>query len=298
MRRRIPPLIAVRAFEAAARHGSFTDAADELAVTPTAISHQIRHLEKLLNLQLFDRNGRNLSLTEQGKRILPEVTRGFDCLAAAFFETYGEKDNKSVNVSVTREFARYWLFPRLNNFYERFPDYAVNVIASEKCTPLDSSEADLVIRYGPKAPPDSVEINLYREEYLAVCSPSMLSEGNQIENLTSKRLLDVRWELSSLNSPTWKRWFSENNNEGYEDYIISNVDAYNLALDAVIRGNAAALISNTIFEAQELNDKIVVLNGARLPGYFYRAVLTIGGTRKKAAQNFLRWLQDEVGATI
>lgn len=116
MRRRIPPLNSVRAFEAAARNGSFTEAAKELSVTPTAISHQIRYLENLLNIKLFDRNGRNLSLTQYGTRIQSDVSRGFDCLAAAFLDTYGQVDINSVSVSTTREFARFWLLPRAHFF--------------------------------------------------------------------------------------------------------------------------------------------------------------------------------------
>jgi LysR family glycine cleavage system transcriptional activator len=162
MKRRLPPLNAIRAFEAAARLQSISEAAEELSVTPTAVSHQIRHLETLLDLKLFERSGRNITLTDQGARMLPEITRGMDSLAAAFEETYGNIDANSVNISTTREFARYWLQPRLDAFYEAYPQLTLNIYASEGIADMSGSEIDVAIRYGSKPAETSEEIWLFQ----------------------------------------------------------------------------------------------------------------------------------------
>ncbi len=305
MKRRLPPLNAIRAFESAARLSSITDAADELSVTPTAISHQIRHLESLLDVKLFERTGRNIKLTAQGERILPEVTLGMDSLAAAFEEVYGTIDRNTINISTTREFARYWLQPRLGDFYQRFPGHTLNISTSEKCAALDGSEVDLVVRYGPKpaeveegkARAKDQEICLFQEHYLAAVSKSLVDTDNSephINDLSSLRLIDIRWEKSSLLCPSWKKWFEIEGIDNFNDYQHMSFDAYNLAFDSLKRGFGAALLSRTIIDSEEFCEQLVCLKGPELPGYYYRIINTASGSRKVSVQDFIDWILEQV----
>lgn len=294
MKRRLPPLNAIRAFEAAARLESISDAADELSVTPTAVSHQIRHLENLLDIKLFERSGRNISLTDQGSRMLPDITRGMDSLAAAFAETYGNLDTNTVTISTTREFARYWLQPRLDAFYDAFPQLTLNVFASENAVDMSGSEIDVAVRYGKKPADNSGEIALYQEYYVGAVSRELLTPGRaaRIEFLTKRRLIDVRWENSSLTGPTWKSWFEAAGLDNLGSYRRMSFDAYNLAFDALKRGHGAALLSRTIVRSAEFGDGFAELEGPQLPGYHYRVIRSPAGMRKRAARQFVEWLAE------
>jgi LysR family glycine cleavage system transcriptional activator len=296
MKRRLPPLNAIRAFEAAARLASVSEAADELSVTPTAISHQIRHLENLLDIKLFERSGRNIALTDQGARMLPEITRGMDCLAAAFSETYGNLDTNTVTISTTREFARYWLQPRLETFYDAFPQLTLNIFASENAVDMTGSEFDLAVRYGGKPTEDSEEIMLYREYYVAAASCDILlpDKPPRIEFLTKRRLIDVRWENSSLTAPSWRAWFAATGMVDFDSYHRMSFDAYNLAFDALKRRHGAALLSRTIVHSAEFTDEFCVLEGPQLPGYYYRVLRSLTGSRKRAVRQFVDWLMETV----
>lgn len=296
MKRRLPPLNAVRAFEAAARHNSFTLAADELAVTPTAISHQIRHLENILSLKLFERSGRKIVLTEHGASILPKVTSGFDSLADAFEQVYAEADTTNVSLSVTRAFARYWLQPRLNKFYERYPLYTLTVHASENCVDLHSNEADIAIRYGARPTSENDGLYLFEDEYVPVVQSNALVSKRKsptINDIEPKRLLDVRWTNPALDAPSWQAWFNKNNYLGYERFGCSSYDEYNLAHDALRRGHGAALISTVILETAEKQENLISLDGERLAGQAYRIIFSARGQRKRAARSFAEWLLDE-----
>ncbi|MEH6442728.1 MAG: LysR family transcriptional regulator [Oceanospirillaceae bacterium] len=294
MKRRIPSLNAVRAFEAAARHSSFTLAAEELDVTPTAISHQIRHLEDLLSIKLFERNGRYIVLTEQGAHILPSVVQGFNFLASAFENVYESANLQRINLSVTRAFARYWLQPRLDNFYQRFPQYTLNICADENCIDLTNNEIDLVVRYGSVDQRNENELVLFKDHYVAVAHVSLI-KGSQksisLEKVTQKRLLDVRWTNPDMAAPNWKAWFLQHNQPGYSAFKLSSYDEYNLVFDALKRGHGMALLSNIMLNAY---DDIVLIEGEPLPGYYYRAILSESGKNKRAAADFMSWLEEEL----
>lgn len=294
MKRRLPPLNAIRAFEAAARLESISGAAEELSVTPTAVTHQIRHLENLLDIKLFERSGRKVTLTAHGARMLPDVTRGMDSLAAAFAETYGNLDTNTVNISTTREFARYWLQPRLGDFYDRFPKLTLNIFASESAVDMSGSEIDVAVRYGPQPSPDSNEVALFQEYYVAAVSRDLIEAGKppRIENLMRKRLIDVRWEKSELNAPLWKTWFAEAGVEDFDNYRRMSFDAYNLAFDAMKRSHGAALLSRTIVKSTEFDDSFVALVGPQLPGYHYRVLRSSAGSRKRAVKLFIDWMAE------
>src|SRR5262245_54234024 len=137
MGRRLPPLNAVRAFEAAARHLSFTRAADELNVTQAAISHQVKALEERLGVRLFRRLNRALELTRAGESYLPRVSAALDALAEATDAIRTAEDGRQLTVSVLPSFAAKWLMPRLRSLWRSHPDLEVKIVASDALADFD-----------------------------------------------------------------------------------------------------------------------------------------------------------------
>ncbi len=148
MGRRLPSLNALKAFEAAARLESFTDAAAELFVTHAAVSRHIRDLEEWLGTQLFIRTGRGVDLTDAGRRYVSRLTPLFDQLAEATREAAAVGDVRSLNVSVEPAFASRWLVPRLGRFNELHPDIELAIDPTNTLVNFRAGEADLGIRYG------------------------------------------------------------------------------------------------------------------------------------------------------
>src|SRR5262249_14188556 len=150
--RSLPPLAQLRAFEAAARHLSFKDAADELAVMPTAISHQIKLLESYCGRPLFRRRPRPLALTEAGARLLPVVREGFDSFAEALPPTRESPRDRSWRVSTPTAFASRWLVPRLPLWRAMHPGISLEIIGTDRLLNLQGGECDIAIRWTSDPP--------------------------------------------------------------------------------------------------------------------------------------------------
>ncbi len=174
MGRRLPPLNAVRAFEAAARHLSFTRAADELNVTQAAISHQVKALEERLGVRLFRRLNRALELTRAGETYLPRVTAALDALAEATDAIRAAEDGRQLTVSVLPSFAAKWLMPRLRSLWRSHPDLDVKIVASDALADFDVDGTDVAIRYGSGQGAGLRADLLFHEELFPVCSPALL----------------------------------------------------------------------------------------------------------------------------
>ncbi len=176
MSRRLPPLNALRAFEAAARHLSFTRAAAELHVTQTAISHQIKALEERLGVRLFRRLPRGLLLTEAAQRLLPPVRDAFDQIAAATERLAAGGASATLTVSVLPSFAAKWLVPRLGRLRAAHPDLDLRISASSELVDFARDDVDVGIRMGSGVYPGLRVERLFGEALVPVCSP-LLREG-------------------------------------------------------------------------------------------------------------------------
>ena len=192
MSRRLPPLSALRAFEAAARHLSFTLAAKELHVTPAAISHQVKALEEYLGLPLFRRLTRALLLTDEGQAYLPGVRRAFDQLYDSTEQLLAKGVGGLLTVSVLPSFAARWLVARLGRFRELHPDIDVRVAPSAEMVDFTRDDVDMGIRYGKGQYPGLRCDRLMTEDIFPVCSPSLLTGPHplaQLEDLAYHTLL-------------------------------------------------------------------------------------------------------------
>ncbi|MEX2629585.1 MAG: transcriptional regulator GcvA [Tistlia sp.] len=208
MARRLPPLNALRAFEAAARHLSFTKAAEELNVTQAAISHQVKALEEHIGAPLFRRLNRALALTEPGRVYLPLLSEAFDLIDAGTRRVRARDLSGPLRISVLPSFAGVWLLPRLRRFREQHPDIDVLVQADDRLVDFAHEDIDLGVRYGFGNYPGLRCDYLMGDEIFPVCAPGLV-EGDpplrRPEDLRHHTL--VHDEVSRTDdSPDWRIW--------------------------------------------------------------------------------------------
>lgn len=207
MTARLPSLNGLRAFEAAARHLSFTLAAAELNVTQTAISHQIRRLEEELGIRLFVRQNRALALTPEARDYLPGVRAAFNDLRLATDRLLRKDDDKVLTVSTLASLAAKWLLPRLTDFQEQHPGIDVRITTSANLVDFQRDNVDAAIRYGRGQWPGVRADWLMADELFPVCSPSLLRGDKplrQPEDLRGYPLLHT----SNANSDDWRLWLT------------------------------------------------------------------------------------------
>lgn len=189
MTRTLPPLNALRAFEAAARHLSVTKAAAELNVTPSAVSHHIKALEDHLDVKLFRPVRRKLELTDAGRQFLPGLSDGFDRLSAAADSLRARDTSAQLTVGTAGSFAAKWLVPRLSDLNRHYPDLDVRIAAAPLLVDatedaLESGDVDVVVRFGPGHYPGFHVHRLMSEEVYPVCSPAIIDEARPLDNPT------------------------------------------------------------------------------------------------------------------
>ncbi|AMA60615.1 transcriptional regulator GcvA [Bradyrhizobium sp. CCGE-LA001] len=207
MTARLPSLNGLRAFEAAARHLSFTLAASELNVTQTAISHQIRRLEEELGIRLFVRQNRALALTPEARDYLPGVRAAFNDLRLATDRLLRKDDDKVLTVSTLASLAAKWLLPRLADFQEQHPGIDVRITTSTSLVDFQRDDVDAAIRYGRGQWPGLRADWLMADELFPVCSPSLLRGDKPLrrpEDLRNHPLLHT----SNANSDDWRLWLT------------------------------------------------------------------------------------------
>jgi LysR family transcriptional regulator, glycine cleavage system transcriptional activator len=235
--RRLPPLNALRAFEASSRHLSFRLAADELGVTQGAVAQQVRGLEAALGLKLFERHPRALALTASGAQYKSSVRRAFELLADA---TDALKPQPlTLTLSVTPTFAAKWLLARLPDFTQAHPDIDLRVLATERLSHFQNDNVDLAVRYG--RPPFGAGLNaelLFEDEIVAVASPSLLKKTRLASNPASLSRFPILHDAHDL----WPRFIESLEPRPTQDaakHIRFNQTA--LAIDAAIAGQGVAL---------------------------------------------------------
>jgi len=207
MTARLPSLNGLRAFEAAARHLSFTQAAAELNVTQTAISHQIKRLEEELGVRLFIRQNRALSLTPQAKEYLPGIRAAFNDLRLATDRLLRRDDDHVLTVSTLASLAAKWLLPRLTGFQESHPGIDVRITTSTALVDFKSGGVDAAIRYGRGQWPGLRADWLMADQMFPVCSPALLSGKRPLgkpEDLAHHVLL----HSSAGNDDDWRLWLT------------------------------------------------------------------------------------------
>ncbi|MCV6590317.1 MAG: transcriptional regulator GcvA [Marinobacterium sp.] len=205
--RPLPPLNSLVAFEAAARHLSFTRAADELSVTQGAISRQVRHLEDYLGRALFIRDKRALSLTDTGAEYYDSVQQSLLQLAGATGEILQWQGDQQVTVVTTNAMASFWLLPRFSEFQELHPEIDLRIMAVDSLRNIRHNEFDIAMFYCHTPPEDLRATPLFSETVFPVCSPAYLAKNPQIsdpQQLATSTLLSLEVREDWL---SWRDWF-------------------------------------------------------------------------------------------
>ena len=241
MPRRLPPLSALRPFEAAARLESFSRAADELHLTHGAVSRQVRALEDHLGTELFARHGKRVALTAPGRAFAERVRAVLDELALAAEMARPARREGRLSVSVLPSFASRWLMPRLIRFMEAHPKIEVNVNASVALADFARDEIDLAIRFGAGPWPGADCEKFLEDEYFPVCSPRM-NRGKLPR--TPRDLANVRIMMEDRDY--WTRWFEAAGVELEKPIVGPNFNDSTYSLQAAARGEGVALARRSI----------------------------------------------------
>ncbi|MEM8773895.1 MAG: transcriptional regulator GcvA [Pseudomonadota bacterium] len=298
MAERLPPLTALRAFDAAARHMSFQKAAEELSVTPAALSFQIKTLEEHFGAPLFKRLNRAVELTEAGAILAPGARDGFEALGAAWRSAQRVNDQNTLTVTAGPSFTATWLAPRLYSFVQAHPEIELRLSASLTTVDLTRSEVDVAIRfgYGSDDPRLSVE-TLMQDWVTPVMTPELASRYSGVDGLYQMPLIhqdDIRF----LDPPVdWPAWFRAAGHEP-RDWAGQHYSQADHAIDAALSG-AGVVLARIVFASRFLSDGrlIAPFNIGLGTLASYRFVSTKETLNRPHVAAFRQWLFDQVAGS-
>jgi LysR family glycine cleavage system transcriptional activator len=293
----MPPLSALRAFEAAARLQSFSRAAGELNVTPAAISHQIHALEADFGVSLFKRRNRAVELTASARVLLPGLSEAFAGIQTSVRRLRAHNDTGTLNVTASPSFAGKWLVQRLHRFQEQWPEVDVRISATDEVVDLTRGDFDIAIRYGTGRYPGLAVELLLKNEVFPACSPQLLRTGPPLDKPDDLRhhalIYDQAGERDPL-APTWSMWLKA---AGVRDVPASHGMTFStnhLALEAAIAGHGVSLANSTIAAADLASGRLVRLFSLSLPDFFAFYVVTApGALERPKVRAFRDWLRSE-----
>jgi DNA-binding transcriptional LysR family regulator len=241
MSRPLPPLNALRAFEAAARHLSFTRAADELHVTQAAVSHQIKSLEEHLGLPLFRRLPRRLILTEEGQILLPELRDAFNRIGAAVERVSARGAGGTLTVSSMTTIVMGWLVPRLPRFQAAHPEIEVRLVTSQRLVDFTREDIDVAIRFGHGKWPGLKVERMFGERLTPLCGKEFIDKIHRPEDLRTLPL------IRSDDDQEWLTWFAAAGVEGVGPIRGPVFDSTKIAAQAAIDGLGIVMAPPALF---------------------------------------------------
>ncbi|MDQ4134763.1 MAG: transcriptional regulator GcvA [Pseudomonadota bacterium] len=301
-RRRLPPLNALRAFEAAARHESFHAAADELAVTPGAIAQHVKALEAWLRLPLFRRlPSRGVVLTQAGQRYVASISRLLDELAEATQRLVAQDNAHVLTVSTIPSLAAQWLIPRLGAFRAQNPGLDVRVVASNGLTDFAREEVDLAIRYGRGGYPGLVSAPLIEETFFPVCAPVLVEAGphplREPADLAHHTLLHWEDDVAIPDLVGWPQWLAAAGVHGVDPRRGPRFTHTFLALQAAAGGQGVAIATSVLIGNDLASGRLVRPFGPDVPSpYSYHLVCPPAAAELPKVQAFWRWIRGDTGA--
>jgi LysR family transcriptional regulator, glycine cleavage system transcriptional activator len=253
MPRRLPPLNALKAFEAAARSESFTRAAEELSVTQGAVSHQVKALEATLGLKLFSRERQKLAVTEAGREYLAVVREALDRIALGTERLVQRRSSGSLTISTSPDFAAKWLVHRLGRFAESHPDIDLRISATAHHVDFAREDVYLAVRHGDGKWPGLDAARLCSEQLFPVCSPELLSGRRRIATASDLLKLPL---LRLENADTWTRWFEAAGIPGpaARGPILNRAS---MLIDAAVEGQGIALARTALAAWDLIHGRLV-----------------------------------------
>ncbi|HEY3255774.1 MAG TPA: transcriptional regulator GcvA [Polyangiaceae bacterium] len=289
---RLPPMQALRAFEAAARVQSLTKAAESLHLTHGAISHQIKALEEDLGVRLVERAGRGIRLTDEGERFASRVRAALSELAEAVREISERSNPRQLRVSMVPSFAARWLLPRIGRFVAAHPDIDLDVRANPALVDFRRDDVDAAIRYGLGQWPGVIAEHLFDDIFFPVCSPRFA--GGRLP----RRPVDLsRYPLMRSEGELWKPWFEAAGLDWPEPSRGPMFSDSSHMLQAAAEGQGIALARSALIGSDLINGVLVRLFDVMLPSqmkFFLVYPPRLADSPKLAS--FRNWLRDEIAA--
>ena len=294
MKRRMPPLNALKAFEASARHLSFTNAAEELNVTQSAVSRQVKGLEDYLQIQLFDRHNRSLVLTDAGRSFLPGLRHGFDTIDQATQRVVAMSSSPRLTVRTSLPtITQRWLTPKLMTFQKDQTDLEVRIVTASTIVPIDftNEEIDVAFTRAKFNHDDLVNEEIVEEEIIAVCNPhthaaSPIRDFSDVANHRHIHNIE-RLEI-------WNDWL---NHHGIHDVDPSGdwkLDHFFLVIEAAMAGIGIALVPLiSVIDALKAGLLMAPFEETFKTGECYHIVRRRSDSESAPVQNFIEWLRTE-----
>lgn len=297
--RALPPLTELRAFAAAARHLSFTKAAAELSVTPTAISHQIKLLEEHCGRLLFRRRPRPLTLTSAGERLFPAVRDGFEAIADALAAVRSGARGGRLRITATNAFAARWLVPRLPDWRAAHPRLKLDIIGTDAVLDLRGGEIDLAIRYARRLASDYASTELMRDTFRVVASPKLVGDLRQPlrpAEIATLPLIESEWPSNDRRAPTWQRWQAVARRRHKAVPALARLVSLCFreelhAIEAAISAQGVAICSDVLVAPELASGALVQISRITLPGYGFHVIHRACDGRLAEIKAFLAWAQ-------
>lgn len=309
MSQRLPPLNALRTFEAVARLKSFTKASDELSVTRAAVSHQIKNLEEYVGFPLFERHTRSISLTPAGEVALPKLREGFNNISDAVHLMTSHQSNENITLWMAPSFASKWLVPKLHTFSSRYPEIDIQVHAvaglidtAEKNNYsmeelFRSEDADVVIRFGSGDYPGCTVHKLFSVKAVPVCSPELLNDPdkplNKPEDLIHHTLLHDKTPYEGR--PQWSKWLQQEGIKGIDHERGLKFNQISLAIDSAIDGQGVLLSIEALARKDIKEGRLCVPFDISLPleMSYYAIHPETADYNYHAVDSFIEWIMEE-----
>jgi LysR family glycine cleavage system transcriptional activator len=298
-RRRLPPLNALRAFEAAARHLNFSRAADELSVTPGAVSQQIQNLEDYVGAALFKRTPRGLLLTDAAQTALPALREAFDRLAEAASLLTAAVDGRRLTLTAPPSFAAKWLVPRLGGFEAAHPQVDVWLSADMDLVDFATGDVDLAVRYGAGAYPGLEAVRLMQETVIPVMSPELLAANPLASpaDLAHHVLLHDGSPDADDSCPDWLMWLTARGVKGVDGTRGPRFNQSSLVIEAAMAGRGVALAKRTLAQDDLDAGRLVApLADTTSVDFAYYVLHPKSKGRLPQVKAFVAWITGEAAA--
>jgi LysR family glycine cleavage system transcriptional activator len=292
MARRIPPFAALRAFEAAARHGNLRRAGGELSLSVSAVSHQIKSLEDFLGIALFLRDNSKMSLTPDGRDYVVDLTQSLDLIANATARVEQHRQARQLTINLFPSLAALWLLPRLHTYRRLEPNVDVRVMTTMEAIDFRTGSIDIAIWYATTAPEGLRADVLFGEEAFPVCSPAYLE---QMGGVGSDGDFSGWTLVSSGSAPReWEEWFESSGFTGMRPLHRVDFDSRSLALEAAADSLGIVMGRTPFVDRALASGRLIRPFGQRVAtGYFYFLVVPARSLRIQAVTSFRKWLLEE-----
>ena len=303
MLNQFPGLRSLRAFDAAAKHLSFTRAASEMAVTPAAISHQIKELEDQIGVSLFARTSRTMRLTREGEILRTAAIESLEALTRALQKIRKLENQKQLKVTASSSIAAKWLVPRLDRFLATVPGADVRIDVSSNVLDFDRDDVDIAIRFGEGKYQGLRSDLLFQDQVFPVCSPRLITKDKPLKtprDLLHHQLIHLDWEAQGLPWPNWRMWMLASGIRDFDDARGLHFSQTSFAVQAAIDGQGVALGESNLVADDLAQGRLVKpfeLSLRAPPQYAYFVISPLDTADAPMVKAFREWSLREAGST-